>query len=63
MGEERALDVFCFGQESCQLFSVGLGVQFKIWEVNWRVLLADLLVSVSLSCEKNSMFFYRIKLG
>lgn len=37
--------------------------EFKIREVNWRAFLANLLVSVSLSYEKNGMFFYRIKLG
>lgn len=31
--------------------------EFKIWEGKWRVLLTDLLVSVSLSCQKKRMVY------
>lgn len=31
--------------------------EFKIWEGKWRVLLADLSVSVSLSCQKKRMVY------
>ena len=41
--------------------------EFKIWEGNWRVLLADLSVSVSLLCQKKRMVYVflqdKIRLG
>lgn len=35
--------------------------EFKIWEGKWRVLLTDLLVSVSLSYQKKRMVYVLVR--
>lgn len=37
--------------------------EFKIWEGKWRVLLTDLLVSVSLSCQKKRMVYVLVRVN